>query len=129
MSSQTIPSITLNNGVTMPQFGLGVFKVQDGNEVINAVNHALKSGYRLIDTAALYGNERGVGQAVIESGIPREEIFVTTKLWNDSHDYDKALAAFDTSMATTRNACVLLSSRYPDRVMEPTDARRRTAAR
>jgi 2,5-diketo-D-gluconate reductase A len=98
MSTQAIPSFTLNNGVSMPQLGLGVYKAQDGKEVTTAVKYALETGYRLIDTAALYGNERGVGQAVKESHIPREEIFVTTKLWNDSHDYEKALRAFDTSM-------------------------------
>jgi diketogulonate reductase-like aldo/keto reductase len=93
-----IPAIALNNGVTIPQFGLGVWRVKDGQEVIDSVSHALQRGYRLIDTAAMYGNERGVGQAIQESAVAREEVFVTTKLWNDSHDYDTALRAFDSSL-------------------------------
>ena len=64
----------------MPQLGLGVFKSENGEEVINAINWALDSGYRLIDTAAAYGNEEGVGQAIRNSAVPREEIFVTTKV-------------------------------------------------
>lgn len=89
---------TLNNGVKMPWFGLGVYKTQEGPEVENAVAAALKIGYRLIDTAALYGNETGVGKAVRASGIPREEIFVTTKVWNTDQGYDQTLRAFEASM-------------------------------
>ncbi len=74
---------TLNNGLKMPWFGLGVFRSKDGGEVEQAVKWALAAGYRSIDTAAIYGNERGVGRAIRASGIPREEIFVTTKVWND----------------------------------------------
>jgi diketogulonate reductase-like aldo/keto reductase len=96
---QEVPMITLNNGIRIPQLGLGVWKAQDGDEVEAAVSHALKTGYRLIDTAAAYGNEKGVGQAIADSDIDRQEIFVTTKLWNDSHDYDAALRAFDASMS------------------------------
>jgi diketogulonate reductase-like aldo/keto reductase len=95
--AQNIPNIILNNGVSMPQFGLGVWKAKDGAEVIGAVSHALRAGYRLIDTAAAYGNERGVGQAIRDSDVPRSDVFVTTKLWNDNHDYDNALRAFDSS--------------------------------
>lgn len=98
MEKQSVPTVKLNNGVTMPRFGLGVWQVEDGDEVITAVSHALERGYRLIDTAAMYGNERGVGRAVKDSDIDRKDIFVTTKLWNDRQDYDKALRAFDESL-------------------------------
>jgi methylglyoxal/glyoxal reductase len=91
-------SFELHNGVPMPYLGLGVFQVDDGDEVIQAVKHALSVGYRHIDTASLYGNERGVGQAVAASGIPRKEIFVTSKVWNSNQGYDNTLRAFDKSM-------------------------------
>ncbi|GAA2991131.1 aldo/keto reductase [Streptomyces drozdowiczii] len=94
----SVPHITLNNGVRMPQLGFGVFQVPD-DETATAVGHALDAGYRSIDTAAVYGNERGVGRAIAESGVPREELFVTTKLWNADQGYDQALAAFDASLA------------------------------
>lgn len=91
------PLITLSNGVAMPAFGLGVF--QSGpEETVFAVKTAIDLGYRLIDTAAAYGNEAEVGQGVRESGIPRDEIFVTTKLRPDDYGYDAALRAFDASM-------------------------------
>jgi diketogulonate reductase-like aldo/keto reductase len=89
---------TLHNGVKMPWMGLGVFKVKEGEEVIQSVKAALKNGYVHIDTAAIYGNEEGVGQAIRESGIPREELFITTKLWNSEQGYDTTLKAFETSM-------------------------------
>jgi diketogulonate reductase-like aldo/keto reductase len=92
-----IPAIKLNNGVPIPQLGLGVWQAADGPEVERAVDTALEAGYRLIDTAAIYGNERGVGHAVKRSGIPREELFITTKLWNDSHSHHIALHAFEAS--------------------------------
>lgn len=92
------PSVTLNNGVVIPQVGLGVWQAAEGEEVENAVVNALHSGYRLIDTAAIYGNEVGVGKAIKRSGVPREELFVTTKLWNANHAYDDALRAFDESL-------------------------------
>lgn len=94
---QTIPSIKLNNGVLMPQLGLGVYKTQEGEEVKNAVRWAIEAGYRHIDTAALYENEKGVGEAIRESGVPREEIFVTTKVWNTDQGYEQTLRAFETS--------------------------------
>ncbi|HEX2313438.1 MAG TPA: aldo/keto reductase [Thermomonospora sp.] len=93
----TVPNITLNNGVPMPQLGYGVWQVEDA-EAEKAVATALDVGYRSIDTAALYYNEEGVGRAVRSSGVPRDELFVTTKLWNTEHEYDRALAAFDQSM-------------------------------
>ncbi|WP_040952847.1 aldo/keto reductase [Gorillibacterium massiliense] len=89
---------TLANGVKMPWIGLGVYKSKEGTEVINAVTSALRSGYRHIDTAAAYGNEEGVGQAIRESGISRDSIFVTTKVWNSRQGFDSTLAAFDESM-------------------------------
>lgn len=87
----------LNNGVEMPYVGLGVWQSKQGGEVENAVRAALELGYRHIDTAAAYGNEEGVGQAIRDSGVAREEIFITTKLWNNSHGYEKALQAFEVS--------------------------------
>lgn len=93
----TIPTVTLNNGVTMPQLGFGVFQVPD-EETTAAVATALKAGYRSIDTAVIYGNERGVGRALADSGIARDELFVTTKLWNADQGYDATLAAFERSL-------------------------------
>ncbi|AST07077.1 aldo/keto reductase [Anoxybacillus flavithermus] len=89
---------TLHNGVRMPWLGLGVYKVQEGDEVNRAVRTALEVGYRHIDTAAFYDNEKGVGQAVRKSGIPRDEIFVTTKVWNSDQGYESTLQAFDASL-------------------------------
>ncbi|MFJ4708640.1 aldo/keto reductase [Streptomyces anulatus] len=94
----TVPTVTLNNGVTIPQLGFGVFQVPD-DETTAAVSAALEAGYRSIDTAAIYGNEVGVGRALAASGLPREELFVTTKLWNADQGYDATLAAFDASLA------------------------------
>jgi methylglyoxal/glyoxal reductase len=87
----------LANGVEMPFLGLGVWQVGDGSEVVETIRTAVSAGYRSIDTAAIYGNESGVGQAIRECGIPRKDLFVTTKLWNDRHGYEPALAAFDES--------------------------------
>lgn len=98
MSTATIPTITLNNSVVIPQVGLGVFQTKEGAEVERAVSAALEAGYRLIDTAAIYGNEVGVGKAIKASGLPREELFITTKLWNANHAYEDALRAFDESL-------------------------------
>lgn len=91
------PTITLNNGVTIPQLGFGVFQVPDA-ATADAVRHALDAGYRSIDTAALYRNERSVGRAVAESGLPREDLFITTKVWNRDQGYDATLRAFDASL-------------------------------
>ena len=88
----------LNNGLEMPWLGFGVFKIKDGPKVERAVGHALEVGYRSIDTAAVYGNERGVGKAIRESGIPREDIFLTTKVWNDDQRARRVLAAFEESL-------------------------------
>ncbi|MFK8850279.1 aldo/keto reductase [Streptomyces sp. Ac-502] len=92
-----VPHITLNNGVAMPQLGYGVWQVPD-DEAAKAVGTALEAGYRSIDTAAIYGNEEGTGKALAASGIARDELFVTTKLWNDEQGYDSTLRAFDTSL-------------------------------
>jgi diketogulonate reductase-like aldo/keto reductase len=95
--SSKVPPIVLNNGVEMPQLGFGVWQVPN-DEAERAVATALEAGYRSIDTAAIYGNEEGTGRAIAASGIPREEIFVTTKLWNSDQGYDETLRAFDTSL-------------------------------
>ncbi|MGY5125604.1 aldo/keto reductase [Streptomyces nigrescens] len=93
-----VPSIKLNNGVAMPQLGFGVWQVED-EQAFSAVGQALDAGYRSIDTAAIYGNEEGTGKALAASGIDRDELFVTTKLWNSDQGYDSTLRAFDTSLA------------------------------
>ncbi|MBS2770856.1 aldo/keto reductase [Anoxybacteroides rupiense] len=90
-------SALLSNGVKMPWLGLGVYKVSNGDEVIKAVRTALEIGYRHIDTASFYENEEGVGQAIKESGIPREQLFVTTKVWNTEQGYEETLQAFKRS--------------------------------
>ncbi|WP_411574978.1 aldo/keto reductase [Streptomyces fradiae] len=92
-----VPTLTLNNGVAMPQLGFGVWQVPD-SEAADAVGTALEAGYRSIDTAAVYENERGTGQALKASALPREELFVTTKLWNTEQGYDSTLRAFDASL-------------------------------
>ena len=91
-----IPSVQLNNKVDMPQLGFGVFLVPP-DEVVEPVRTALDAGYRLIDTATLYGNEDGVGRALRESGIDRDELFITTKVWNTDQGYDATLRAFGNS--------------------------------
>jgi 2,5-diketo-D-gluconate reductase A len=93
-----VPPIRLNDGRSMPQLGFGVWQVQN-HEAKSIVTEAISAGYRSIDTAAVYGNEEGVGEAVRASPVPREELFITTKVWNDRHGYDAALAAFDESLA------------------------------
>ena len=89
--------LQLNDGHTIPRLGLGVFQATDGAE-IGAVRHALDCGYRHIDTAAMYGNEEGVGQAIAESDVPREEVFVTTKVWNERIRQGQASASIDESL-------------------------------
>ncbi|MEV8403708.1 aldo/keto reductase [Streptomyces niveus] len=96
-----VPSLTLNNGVDMPQLGFGVWQVPD-DEAARAVGTALEAGYRSIDTAAIYGNEEGTGKAIGASGIARDELFVTTKLWNSKQEpwtRDRVLRAFDESLS------------------------------
>ncbi|BDG34850.1 aldo/keto reductase [Saccharococcus caldoxylosilyticus] len=93
---------TLHNGVKMPWFGIGVFKVEEGPELVNAVKTAIKYGYRSVDTAAIYGNEVGVGQGIREgmkeAGISREDLFVTSKVWNTDLGYESTIAAYETSL-------------------------------
>ena len=88
----------LNNGVSIPVLGFGTWKAENGDVAYQAVLEALKAGYHHIDTAAIYKNEESVGRAIRDSGIPRQEIFVTTKLWNTNHSYDEARQAFEESM-------------------------------
>ncbi len=92
-----IPSVTLHDGVEIPQLGFGVFQVPP-DETQAVVEEALAAGYRHVDTAAAYRNERGVGAAIAASGIPREEVFVTTKLWNEQQGFDSTLEAFEKSL-------------------------------
>ncbi|MEV7674616.1 aldo/keto reductase [Streptomyces sp. NPDC088752] len=98
MSLPHVPSVALNDGTEIPQIGFGVFQVPD-DETTTAVAHALDAGYRSVDTAAVYGNEAGVGRALAASGIARDELYVTTKLWNADQGYDATLRAFDDSLA------------------------------
>ncbi|CAH0239103.1 aldo/keto reductase [Peribacillus sp. NPDC101481] len=98
MISNIGETITLHNGVKMPQLGFGVFKVKNGNETVESVKKAIEVGYRAIDTAAIYENEEGVGQAIRECGVPREELFITSKVWNTEQGYETTLQAFDDSL-------------------------------
>jgi methylglyoxal/glyoxal reductase len=98
MINQISDRVQLNNGSKMPWLGLGVFRVADGLEVENAVRAALETGYRSIDTAAFYGNESGIGKAIRESGIPRQELFLTTKVWNADQRARRVLEAIDESL-------------------------------
>jgi diketogulonate reductase-like aldo/keto reductase len=98
MQANLKSTTTLHNGVKMPRMGLGVFKVADGEDVVQSVKTAIKNGYISIDTASFYKNEEGVGQAIKESGVSREELFVTTKLWNGDQGYEATLKAFEISL-------------------------------
>lgn len=105
-----ITSITdytvLNNGIKMPWLGYGVFQIEDGTEIEASIHKALEVGYRSIDTASFYGNENGVGKAIRESGIPREEIFLTTKVWNDDLRKKLVIAAFEESLERLNTAYI-----------------------
>ncbi|TDL73694.1 aldo/keto reductase [Rhodococcus qingshengii] len=102
MTNNLQATTTLSNGVKMPWFGLGVFKVEEGPELVNAVKFAIKQGYRSIDTAAIYGNEEGVGQAIREAmteyGIKRADLFITSKVWNADLGYKSTIEAYETSV-------------------------------
>ena len=98
MSTLLTSKVKLYNGVEMPWLGLGVFRSKEGQEVETAVKCALETGYRSIDTAAAYQNERGVGKAILESRVPRKEIFITTKVWNSDQGYQSTFRAFEKSL-------------------------------
>ncbi|HZG17577.1 MAG TPA: aldo/keto reductase [Candidatus Bathyarchaeia archaeon] len=102
MAKHLQDTTTLSNGIKMPWLGLGVFKVEEGPELVQAVKTAIAHGYRSIDTAAIYGNEEGVGQGIREgmaaAGVSREDLFVTSKVWNADLGYESTLAAFETSL-------------------------------
>jgi len=98
MGGMTMQTVTLNNGVQMPIIGFGVYQIPDAEECENAVYEALMAGYRLIDTAAGYLNEEAVGRAIKRSGVPREELFITTKLWVQDANYERAKLAFAKSL-------------------------------
>ncbi|MBW7475480.1 aldo/keto reductase [Paenibacillus oenotherae] len=102
MTNHLQSTVKLNNGMAMPWLGLGVFKVEEGAELVNAVKTAIKQGYRSIDTAAIYGNEQGVGQgireALQETGLAREQLFITSKVWNSELGYESTLAAYEASL-------------------------------
>jgi 2,5-diketo-D-gluconate reductase A len=97
MSDITVPSVALSDGARIPQLGLGVYKVAD-DEARTVVATALELGYRHVDTASFYGNEVGVGQALRASDVPRDDVFVTTKVWNTEQGFDETLRAFDASL-------------------------------
>jgi 2,5-diketo-D-gluconate reductase A len=96
-NATTVPPLDLNDGNHIPQLGFGVFQVPQ-EETVDAVLHALEAGYRSIDTAAAYGNEAGVGEAIARSGLDREDVFLTTKVWNDSQGRDSTLRSFEHSL-------------------------------
>lgn len=98
MQSNEQDQVTLNDGTKMPKIGLGVYLAEEGSEIENSIRWALEAGYRLIDTAAFYENEAGVGRAIRQSEISREQIFVTTKLWNADHGYENTIRAFNKSL-------------------------------
>ncbi|EHI69193.1 oxidoreductase, aldo/keto reductase domain protein [Streptococcus ictaluri 707-05] len=93
-----IKNLTMNNGLTIPALGFGTYNAQDGEEAYQSTLAALKAGYRHIDTARIYKNEESIGRAIRDSGIPREELFITTKLWNTGHSYEGAKAALAASL-------------------------------
>jgi len=97
MINKITDTVTLNNGVRMPWLGLGVYEVEDGREVEQSVLTALQTGYKSLDTAEAYYNEEGIGAAIRKSGVPREELFVTTKVWNSNQAYEATLRAFENS--------------------------------
>lgn len=113
-------SVTLNDGVQIPIYGLGVYLAGSGEETRQAVFWALENGYRQIDTAARYMNEESVGEAIRESKIPREDIFVVTKLYDTDHGYDETLAAFNNSLGKLGMEYVdlyLMHSPLPDKIV------------
>ncbi|MEW4371134.1 aldo/keto reductase [Paenibacillus kandeliae] len=98
MTTDIKTTVKLNNGVEIPWFGLGVWQVEEGEDATKSVTAAINAGYVLIDTAAAYKNEESVGKAIRDSGVPRDQLFVTSKLWNGDQGYESTLAAFDDTM-------------------------------
>ncbi len=98
MTTDIKTTVKLNNGVEIPWFGLGVWQVEEGEDATQSVTAAIKAGYVLIDTAAAYKNEESVGKAIRESGVARDQLFITSKLWNADQGYESTLAAFDATM-------------------------------
>jgi diketogulonate reductase-like aldo/keto reductase len=98
MNMKEVPKVKLNTGDSMPVIGFGTWKIEDQKEAKEFVKTAIEVGYRLIDTAKIYGNEQGVGKGIKESGVPRKEIFVTTKLWNSDQGFESAPKAFEESL-------------------------------
>lgn len=102
MTNNLNNTITLNNGIEMPRVGLGVFRVDNSSELVNAVKVAIKNGYRSIDGAAIYGNEEAMGEGIREgikeSGISREDLFITSKVWNADLGYESTIAAYEASL-------------------------------
>ena len=98
MSKLFNETIQLANGVEMPQFGLGVYKMTNPEQTVEAITYAIETGYRAIDTAAIYENEKETGEAIRHSGVPREELFITSKVWNTDQGYDETLRAFEASL-------------------------------
>lgn len=94
-----IKNYTLNNGVTIPEIGFGTWQTPDGDTAVLAVKSALENGYRHIDTAAIYGNEKSIGQAIADSGIARKDLFLTSKLWNSERGYESTLKAFEKTLS------------------------------
>jgi methylglyoxal/glyoxal reductase len=124
MASET-PVFTLSDGKTMAQIGLGVYRADPGAECYQAVRWGLEVGYRLFDTAAMYGNEADVGRAIADSGVPREEIFITTKLKTSAHGYEGAIAATQDSLDKLQTSYVdllLMHSPFGKRIVETWDA-------
>lgn len=95
--STILDTVTFHDGNTAPRIGLGVWQVEN-DVIVPTIHKAIEAGYRLIDTAAIYGNETGVGEAIKTCGLDRNELFITTKLWNDRHGYDETMKAFDESL-------------------------------
>lgn len=106
MNMKIDSKIKLNNGVEIPALGYGTYKVERGREAFEGTLWALEAGYRHIDTASMYGNESDIGDAVRQSGIPREEIFITTKVWNSDQGFDRTLKAFDASLSRLKSGYI-----------------------
>lgn len=98
MAKSLKDTVKLHNGVEMPWFGLGVFKVENGSVAADSVEAAIRNGYRSIDTAAIYKNEEGVGEGIRAAGVAREELFITSKVWNEDQGYETTLDAFEKSL-------------------------------